>query len=333
MKHSTNKKQKIIHIFQEILNFHKTLGKKGNIQTKYRIQSYEKAIYHLKKYKGPITKLSNVENIPGIGKGFQSKIQEIINTNSLSLYQNIQKNKNYQSISLFEKIWGVGVEKARDIVFKHHIYSISQLKKAVKENKIILSEQQKLGLTYFHSLQKRIPRKDITQFTKYLYSLFHKKYKINIENAGSYRLGKKDSGDIDLIFSIPDFKHLTSYAKFEWIDNILDELREKNILLHILSKGSHKCIMIIKNPFTHKIHQMDILFIDNKELPWYLLYFGSSKEFSKKIRLEAKQKGYKLSEKGLFSLSTQKKINIQPKHEKNIFTFLNIPYIPPHQRI
>jgi DNA polymerase/3'-5' exonuclease PolX len=328
-----DKKQKIIDIFEQILSFHKTLGKKGNIQTKYRIQSYEKVIKNLKKYKGPITQISNIENMEGVGKGFQSKIQEIINTNSLSLYQNIQKNKTYQSISLFEKIWGVGVEKAREIVLKYHIYSIPQLKKAIKKNPLLLNEQQKLGLTYFDELQKRIPRKNITDFTKYLSTLFHKKYKINIENAGSYRLGKKDSGDIDLIFSIPDFQYLSSYAKFEFIDNILDDLKNKDILLHILSKGSQKCILIIQNPITHQIHQMDILFIDKHELPWYLLYFGSSKEFSKKIRQEAKQKGYKLSEKGLFSLSNQKKINIQPKNEKDIFQFLHIPYIPPHKRI
>jgi DNA polymerase (family 10) len=78
---------------------------------------------------------------------------------------------------------------------------------------------------------------------------------------------------------------------------------------------------------------MDIMFIHPNELPWYLLYFGSSKEYSKKIRQEAIQKGYKLSEKGIFDRKTGKQIDFQPKTEKNIFSFLEIPYIPPSKRI
>ncbi len=325
-------KKKILSIFQEILKFHQTLGKKGNLQTKYRIQSYEKAIKSLQKHTSTITNISNVQNISGIGKGMQDKIEIILQTGTLPMYEDILKNPEYQAIYQFEQIWGIGVEKARDFVLKHHIYSIDELRKKVKSGEIQLNEQQLLGLEYYESLLERIPRKEIQSFTKYLQSKM-KKYHINIQNAGSYRLGKTDSGDIDLLFVSSQFENHTSYAKFELIENILDDLRNENILLHLLSKGSRKIIAIIQNPKNGKIRQMDIMFIHPNELPWYLLYFGSSKDFSKMIRQEAIQKGYKLSEKGIFDRKTGKQIDFQPKTEKNIFSFLEIPYIPPSKRI
>jgi DNA polymerase (family 10) len=104
-------------------------------------------------------------------------------------------------------------------------------------------------------------------------------------------------------------------------------------LIYIFNQGHEKLIAIIQDPLTNKIRQMDILMIDEEELPWDLLYFGSDKEFSKKIRKIAIEKGYKLSEKGLFDRKSGKRIDFHPKDEKEIFTFLQIPYIPPSKRI
>ena len=75
-----------------------------------------------------------------------------------------------------------------------------------------------------------------------------------------------------------------------------------------------------------------MLFINTKELPWYLLYFGSSRDFSKNIRLYASKKGYKLNEKGLFDKITGEKIKLNIKTEEDIFKFLKIKYIKPENR-
>ena len=327
-----DKRGEIIDKFETILSFHKTLGKKGNLQTKFRISSYEKIIKILKGFKNPITSSKDVEGIPGIGKSTLEKIDIIIKTGTHPLYEEVMENPQYKAIIQFEGIWGIGVEKARELVIKDKIYDIDELRRGVESGEIELNDQQKMGLKYYEDLRERIPRKEITEFTKLLKKKM-KKYGMKIENAGSYRLGKKDSGDIDLIFYKKNMKNHTSYAKSELIDNIINEMREDGILEYIFSKGSQKVIGIIKNPENNKYRQMDIMFVDEEELPWYLLYFGSDKEFSKKIRRMAIEKGYKLSEKGLFDRRTGKKIQFIPKSEKNIFTFLNIPYIPPKKRV
>jgi DNA polymerase/3'-5' exonuclease PolX len=77
---------------------------------------------------------------------------------------------------------------------------------------------------------------------------------------------------------------------------------------------------------------MDVGFIPEKQLPWYLLYFGSSVDFSKKIRLIASKKGYKLNEKGLYNKINGKRINFDPIKEEEIFDFLELEYILPENR-
>jgi DNA polymerase (family 10) len=81
-----------------------------------------------------------------------------------------------------------------------------------------------------------------------------------------------------------------------------------------------------------KYRQLDVAFIHKKYLPFYLLYFGSSRIYSKKIRTIASKMGYKLNEKGIFDKKTGHNIDIKAHTEKDIFDFLKIEYIKPENR-
>jgi DNA polymerase/3'-5' exonuclease PolX len=78
---------------------------------------------------------------------------------------------------------------------------------------------------------------------------------------------------------------------------------------------------------------MDLAVIPESYFYFYMLYFGSSRNFSKYIRKIASSKGYKLNEKGLFDKKTGKKIALQPTSEKDIFDFLEIPYVQHEDRL
>jgi len=254
-----------------------------------------------------------------------NKIKEIKNTGTLKMYENIKKNtKHHNNIKEFEKIWGIGPVMAKEFINKK-IYTINNLKKQIKKKKIQLTEQQLIGLKYYKNLSTKISRKEITECTKYLKKLL-KIENLEIYNGGSYRLGKKESGDIDIIITtnddnIEDFK-----------EKVLKILEKEKIIKNILVKGKEKDIYVVKFPEYNKFRQMDVAFIEKKYLPWYLLYFGSSKDFSKKIRGIASKKGYKLNEKGIFYKNTGKRIDFNPIEEKEIFEFLEIPYIKPKNR-
>ena len=317
-------KNLILKIFKEILFFHESLGKRGNISTRYRIDSYIKAIKTIEKYDKPIYDCKDVKDLPSIGKGFCEKIDEISKTGTLKIYEDIIKNSDFKSFKIFLNIWGVGPEFAKKLIDKK-IYNIKELKNAIKEKRIILNEQQLIGLKYYNDLNIKIPRDEITEYTNILKELI-KKNNITLYNAGSYRAHKKESGDYDLIVS---FKKDTLENVNNYFYNLLIN---NNIIREVLSMGLSKSIFIIKIDNYKYYRKMDVAFIEEKYLAFYLLYFGSGREFSKRIRGIASKQGYKLNEKGLF-YKNGKRVDFNPKEEREIFDFLKIPYVCPEKRL
>ena len=249
------------------------------------------------------------------------KINTIINTGTYPLYEIIKGDaeimKKIKSYVIFQKIFGIGPETAKKFI-ESGIYTIDELKR----HSINLTEQQLIGLKYYDKVETKITRTKIREITDSLKN-FLKSENINIINAGSYRIGKESSGDIDLIITSPKMTPLIK-------DKIVELLKKSGVLIEILSIGNTKLISFIK--VMGKIYQMDVSFIREDELPWYLLYFGSSRNFSKRIRLHASKLGYKLSEKGLFNKINGKRIDFYPGTEEEIFHFLNMEYVKPENR-
>ena len=100
---------------------------------------------------------------------------------------------------------------------------------------------------------------------------------------------------------------------------------------HLLD-GKAKDIYLFQLNDKSKVRHLDILYVPEEEKYFQILYFSSSSEFSKKIRLIASKKGYKLNEKGLFDKKTGKKIKLEPTSEKDIFEYLNIPFVKQENR-
>ena len=186
----------IIKIFKTILLYYETLSKIENPLIKFKIDSYKKAIYVLESFNKPIYSSKDVNKLPSIGKGFCKKINLISQKGTLNIYENIKKNNKSKSIILFQNIFGIGTEKARYII-SQNIYTIKDLENAVKNNKIKLTHQQLIGLKYYDDLKNKISRDEITNFTNYIKELIEND-NIKIYNAGSYRIGKSESNDIDL---------------------------------------------------------------------------------------------------------------------------------------
>ena len=310
-------RNKIITVFETILNYYKIGGK----EIQYKIISYENIIRHLKRDGTPIYTINDVSGRQYIGAKSLEKINTIIQTGTYPLYEIIKGDaelmKKMKSYNEFQKIFGVGPESAKKFI-ESGVYSIDELKRS----RVNLTEQQLIGLKYYDKVETKITRTKMRQITDSLKDSL-KSENINIVNAGSYRLGKESSGDVDLIITSPN---MTPFIK----DKIVDDLKKAGILIEILSMGNTKLISFIK--VRGKIYQMDVAFIREDELPWYLLYFGSSRNFSKRIRLHASKLGYKLSEKGLFNKINGKRIDFYPRTEEEIFHFLNMEYVKPENR-
>lgn len=323
-------KQKIIDIFEQMYEFHSKLGNEGNNKTPFRAMGYKKALNGLKSHKGKIYTSEDVKDISGFGKKFIEKVHEIINTGTLATLDEIKKNPKIQAKQEFQNIMGIGPKIAQKIVNEYKIYSIKELKDAVKKGKLKLNDVQVQGIKYVKMLKKKIPRKELEKWEELVQKQLEKQKKgFRTCLVGSYRLGKKESGDIDLLVYGDKYEN-----KNKFIEDFLEGFRDK--IVFMISRGRSKVMMLVRMNKKSIVRHMDIVFITKDEMPWWLLYFGSDVTFSRKIRGLVSKMGYKLNERGLFKKLGDGKferINFNPKSEKEIFDYLNLEYIKPKNRL
>ena len=191
-----------------------------------------------------------------------------------------------------------------------------------------------------------IPRKEVTKYYKFMekvISYLNKKYELNESNeyvfeiCGSYRREKLVSNDIDVLISkkktktskTKSEKHLNRFVnKLKTnlkINNnkplLLDDMTDKNITTKYMGFSKLK---------DNHVRRIDIRYVPYTNFHSALLYFTGSRELNTKMRQIAKQKGFKLSEYGLFRLSDDKKIII--KSERDFFKKLDMEYLHPRLR-
>jgi apurinic endonuclease APN1 len=301
-----------IKLFQKLKDIHIALG---NI---HQANTYSR-ILRIFKFYPDINTIGDIINLNlKIGKKTIDKICEIISTKHIYILDKMLNDKKLNSIIKLQDILGIGPKFAIKLVNKG-IDSVDKLKKS----NIKLSILQNLGLKYYNKIDNQLESSDIDKFIDYIYNLPFLKNKIIIYPAGSYRTGKNILKDIDLIvITNLDFNY------------IVDNLVNNNILLDYYINSPNEFIGFFKSLTDNKkVYHVDFRIIDKQFLPFYLLFFGSGVDFSTDIRHIAKTKGYKLNQFGIFDSKTNKKIMNKFKNENDIFKFLGLKYIKPHDRI
>ena len=135
--------------------------------------------------------------------------------------------------------------------------------------------------------------------------------------AGSLRRKKETIGDIDIIIE----------AEMKDRKKILKNILSLQQVYKSIEAGTTKATMILKN----KNIQLDVRLVNADEFGAALLYFTGSKEHNIKLRIIARNYGYKLNEYGLFKITTDKKI--AGTTEAIIYNVLGLKYIPPELRL
>lgn len=325
--------EKIIYKLEELRDLHIIL------KNVYEAKAYTDAIHTLKYLNKPIYNSINLNNTPTIGIRILEKIDEIIKTDELKIIKDIKKNKDIKDIFELTKVLGIGPSVARKLV-DHNIRNFKELKKLADNYQktgikkfINFNKMQLIGIKYYKHLLNKIPRNEITKTINYIKSKFKKinKFKdLELILAGSYRTGKLETKDIDLIIINPILKTEKNLNNSDIYIELIKYLEDVNILKDFVNIGNNHALGIIKTPENIYYRHIDIRIIPKDIYPYYILYFGSGSMFSRKIRHYASKKGYKLSENKLINLING--INIKAKKEKNIFKELKLKYLKPENR-
>ena len=307
----------IIHNLYEMYNLYRYR------KETWKAKAYNEALQIIQKVDTPIDTVQDIHSL-NLGKSIKEKVVYILE-HKRNLPQLLDENdetfKIIHAIDHLSKVHNVGLVKATELVEKHGILSLDDLKK----NDHLLNSKQKQGLVYHNDILQKIPKSEMDEHEQSIRVMVNK-YFPNISDfslVGSYRRNAKESGDIDLIVNttsdikMKDFVHVM----------ITQGYIEKD---GVFALGTKKFMGMSRIPNSPVSRRLDILFCASSEYAFALLYFTGSKEFNVKMRERAKQLGYRLNEKGLFGDDSTKVKNLTS--EKDIFKFLKIKYVEPNER-
>jgi NAD-dependent DNA ligase/DNA polymerase/3'-5' exonuclease PolX len=290
----------------------------------FRARAYQKAQETIMAFPDDILSPEQLTGKPGIGSTIMDKLTEYMQTGTLKL---LEREKN-NPVNILADVYGIGPKKAKELV-DNGITTIAQL----RENTQMLNAVQKVGLSYYEDILKRIPRSEIEEYesifdTNFMFSTLLKEPNDDprFEVVGSYRRGAQNSGDIDVIVTSNNPK---VFVRF------IDTLINQKIILEVLSRGPTKCLVIAKIPSSDSARRVDFLYTTPEEYPFSVLYFTGSKIFNTVMRHQALQMGLTMNEHGLYKMDGKKKgekVSHTFKDEKDIFNYLHMAYKTPVER-
>ena len=301
-------------------------GEKAKRDT-WRSQAYRKAIEAVQNFGYPIECVDDVSGVKNIGAKIMNKIGEIITNGSTKKGDTFRSDPTIQLVTMLTKINGVGPVAAHKLI-KNGIKSLNDLLSRSKE---LLTERQQLGLKHYHDTIKKIPRSEMEMHERYILSQVDG-IDITAVVAGSYRRGKGESGDIDVLVR----DNLCGGPQV--YQDLIKRLRASNYLVDDIVYGENKYNGYCRHPDLLDNRRIDIMYTKPEEYAFALFYFTGSGDFNQELRGQLSKLGYRLNEHGIKKLvgDTWEPVAIpctgKVPTEKDIFKFLGIPYIAPQYR-
>ncbi|KAI0758829.1 hypothetical protein C8Q74DRAFT_1209393 [Fomes fomentarius] len=329
----------IIDKLMELRDIHTMKGMEGDF---FRVLNLNKAIASLRKC-GPITNAQQASGLPGIGKKTVQKIAEILGTGELQRIK-WELTDDLKIKRKFAIIHDVGIKTAT-VWYNRGCRTLEDV--IAGKGGIRLSDSQKIGLKYYHELQERIPRSEVQEIYDTILDIalsFDPNLYMRV--MGSFRRGKADCGDIDILITRPTNDGKTHRGILR---RLLAELHRRGILTDDLTVPKDWNSLEQKyNGICRKDPQSLHRRIDFLTMPWKsrggaLLYFTGDDIFNRSLRLKANKMGYSLNQRGLYAgvirdpNDRKKKLHegtlIASETEQEIFRILGVPWQEPHERV
>ena len=293
----------------------------------FRIRSYRNGATAIDGYPERVVDIlrdpnRKITEIPGIGKGLATVLQEIVDRGSCDRRDELLKKFPVASLE-FLKIQGLG-PKSIALIFEHfRITTMDELEQLAKEQK--LRDLPRMGAKLEEKVLRSIgqyrmrsgrfllsyARDAADELTKYLRDLPGIE---DITAAGSLRRGKETVGDLDLLVTGPNAAAA------------LDRFIAYPRVHEVLSRGENKASAKIAREGL----QVDVRALPRESFGAAMQYFTGSKEHNVTVRTRAVKMGLKLSEYGLFRAEDDSRV--AGTTEEEVYKALGLAWIPPELR-
>lgn len=349
----------------------------------FRLSSIKKGINLIQEFPEEITSGRQARQIKGIGKGISDRIDEILRDENLAELEEEENaeddngNKNSSKIiAELTTVSGIGVVKARELMLKYSLVGVEDLiyrwsQGQIKVGRHELTHHIEVGLRWYHDTKLKIDRKEMDAYSVLLKEMASRIDKdLRIQICGSYRRGKSQSNDVDVLVTHPSLKSEAdvTVSKIKYLPLLLDLLVKEGIIVdsmtdHVKSPTKYMGVSkvslssststfleassnissstsISSNSSTTLFskesiaRRIDIRFVSYESWASALFYFTGSGTFNKLFRGIALQRGYTLNEYGIYRLTEKGERGelIPTFSEEQIFDVVGIEYLKPEER-
>jgi DNA polymerase (family 10) len=289
----------------------------------FRVRAYENALHGLEGYQGELDGLTkkDLTEIKGVGASTADKILEFMATGSVAKLGTLREKYPPAFVEL-TKIPGLGPKTLKLIRAELGVEDIDGLRRAIAAEQLrdlpglgrtseekIGKAMERLGL---HGKDRRTPLVEALPLARSLAARISALESVEAaEPCGSIRRFSDTVGDIDIVVATTDPSSVSEFVVG------LPEVSE------VIGSGGTKTSFL-----TREGMQVDVRTVEPHQLGSALLYFTGSKAHNIALRQRALDRGWLLSEYGLFD---GKKL-IASETEEDIYRALEMGSVPPPLR-
>jgi len=291
----------------------------------FKPRAYEKAALSIEAQQEDVEEIyakggiKALKQIPGVGESIAEKVEELIKTGKLEYYEELHKKApvDLESLSgieglgpktikvLWDKLGIKNVDDLEKAALAHKISTLPGFKKKTEENILKAIDFAKksrgryiLGFTLplIRSIEERL--RNVPEVKK-------------VVAAGSVRRMRETIGDADFLVLTED------------PEKVMQFFVSMPEVVQVLEKGKTKSAVKLKTGMN-----ADIRTLPEESFGAALQYFTGNKDHNIALRRIAQDKGWKLSEYGIFSKGKQ----IAGETEEEVYEKLGLQWIPPEMR-
>lgn len=214
----------------------------------------------------------------------------------------------------------------------------------------LLNRQQRIGLKHYDDFLDRMPRAEAGEIESVVAGAVRQLGDgFLVQACGSYRRGRPDCGDVDVLVTHPDGR-----SHVGLLGRLVAHLERQGFLTdHLVSSeenGAHKKYLGVcrlppapvegaTSAPVRRARRLDIIVVPYSEHACALVYFTGSEHFCRSLRHLAKRLGMSLNEHALYEGVIRRgavKVNpgrpVDTPDEASVFQRLGVPWRPPNER-
>ena len=289
----------------------------------FRIRAYRRAAQIVRALPRELAEMHGTKEfdaLPGVGADLAGKMEELIRTGKLKVLEKL-RGQVPQGVRELLSLPALRPARVRALLTKLKVRGTDDLRRVLADERLstVRGFGPKIRARLAQSLEerqpgqiKRVPYSIATQYAKPLKAFLESVPGASrVEIAGSYRRGRDTVGDLDvLVCATQDSAPIAALKRY-------GELHK------LTSAGNTKASGVLRSGL-----QVDVRVLEPESFGAALHYFTGSRDHNIHIRRRAQERGYKLSEYGLFRGNKR----IAGATEEGLFEALGLPWIPPELR-